>query len=116
MSGGVRFVPLSQDAERAIQRIFPTARYSENLDSLVLCPAGVQLRMPGSGCPIRDDGVIIQLWSLRVYGDSLSVYGVLIQSSPGRTRTASWAQGTSLAFVRTGRLWKLVKASGRWIT
>jgi hypothetical protein len=115
-SSGVRFVPLSQDAEREIQRSFPTARYSEKFDSLVLCSAGVQLRLPGSGCPIRDDGVIIQLWSLRVHFDSLSVHGVLIQSSPGRTRTVSWAQGISLVFVRAGGLWKLVKASGRWIT
>jgi len=44
----------------AVQGRYPEARIGEgDLPDFFLCPEGVQLSMPGSGCPIRDDGRIV---------------------------------------------------------
>jgi len=81
--GRVRIAPLTQELFR--------------------CPAGKVVRMPSSGCPILESGVIVTISQPRVAGDSLIIDGEIIQSS---ARPTTWAVGVGLIFRWVSGAWK----------
>lgn len=99
-----------------ISRAFPTARRAGPPDSLFLCPPGVELRLPGQGCPIRGDGIVTSLRLGRVAGDSVVMVGDVVQSSTSAAGISTWAEVLYLVFERVGRTWRLRAVRGRFIT
>ena len=97
-----------------ITSVFPTARVVTYSDTVFMCPPGVQVDMPGRGCPIRESGVIVELFDLRVKGDSLWTTGSLIQSNA--SGTATWANMVGLLFIRVRGAWQFARTTSRFIT
>ncbi|MGH7505420.1 MAG: hypothetical protein ACRELX_07200 [Longimicrobiales bacterium] len=107
----------SPEVRPELERAFPNARVTPASDVLFLCPPGVQVRMPGRGCPIRENGVIVRLGPVSVQGDTLHIMVALIRSSSRDSRVFySWAKGTALVFVRSRGSWEFVRSLGSWIT
>jgi hypothetical protein len=115
-TASARQFALSDTQWAAISQAFPTARHVVPTDSLFLCPAGVELRMPGSGCPIKEDGIVVELAPLRVDADSVTSSGLLVQSSTSYGRLVTWAQGMWLVFERVQGRWRVRAIRGRFIT
>jgi hypothetical protein len=96
------------DAEAAaIADAYPGSRRAAPGDTIYLCPPGVELRLPGTACPIRDDGVVMELGPLRFDGDSVATSGWLIRSSTRGGSLVTWAEVLSLVFERHCRGWRL---------
>lgn len=101
----------------AIASAFPQARQATDADTLFLCPPGVRVMMPVRGCPIRDDGMIIDLGQPRIDGDSAVIAVTLTQSGPGlRNAVHSWASGYDVVFFRIGESWYFRRTRGGWAT
>lgn len=101
---------------QAIQSRFPSVRLPDDPDRLFLCPPGAEVRMPGSGCPILEDGVIVRLSSVRVSGARAEVTGVLMRSGRSEWGVYSWAEGATIEFERAASGWTFSRFTSRWIT
>jgi hypothetical protein len=105
------------DAEAAaIAGAFRGARRAGPRDELFLCPEGVELRLPGSPCPIREGGVVVELGPLRFDGDSVLTTGWIVRSSTPRGNLITWAEILSLVFERSCSGWRLRAIRSRAIT
>jgi hypothetical protein len=71
--------------------------------------------MPGIGCPLRDNGFIVQM-GLKTVGDSIFVEGMVALSSTRGARTSSSASGFELVLYRLAEVWKLARVRSTWIT
>ncbi len=109
-------VPPTAEQLATIRSRFPTAAVPASHDGLFLCPPGVRVRMPGVGCPILEDGLIVEVGPLEIDADSAHASGSVIQSSTRNGRTSTWAQGVRLLFRRSMSGWKFVRVLGGWIT
>lgn len=116
VSGQNRRIALTASEWKAIADEYPHAKQIEQLDSVFDCPPGVRVQMPGTGCPILDGGIIIQVGRMQVFGDSLRASAVLIQSSQGARRVATWAQGLWVVFRYAGGFWRRHALQFLWIT
>ena len=70
----------------AITRAFPTTIGIAGREAAFACPPGGVVMMPFSGCPIKEEGVIILLSELVLEADgTVSTSGGVIQSEESRT-------------------------------
>ena len=105
--------PLTESEASDITETFPGTRLIDGTEGLILCPEGVQLRMPTRGCPIQDDGVIISLSPLEPVGDSVRSVGTILRSYRRPQRRAEQTEyGTAAAhclmfFIRRDSGWQL---------
>jgi hypothetical protein len=118
VGGGEDLRPsISDTVWQVIADSFPTARLMQPGDTVFLCPAGKPLSMPGSACPIRDDGVVVRLNVLRAYGDSAIATGFLVRSEVSPSgRHMTWGEGLSLVFEQRDGVWRLRAIRGRAVT
>lgn len=58
-----RMVTLSEYQWGEINAVVPTARPIPHDQSPFLCPQGVQMSLPGRGCPIKDGGTVYRPWT-----------------------------------------------------
>lgn len=116
VAGPMGLTRLTAAERTAILKAFPTVEFAEHTDSLFLCPAGVHVSMPGTGCPIRDEGVIVYPGSLRLDGDSLRARSTLIQSGEADSGAYTWAQGAEVVFTRMQATWRTRGIRLLWIT
>ena len=108
---------LLSDAEWSLLvESYPGARRAVPTDTVFMCRPGVKLRMPGSGCPILDGGIVIELAPLIAHGDSVQTGGYLVQSSTSDGRDISWAQGFHMILERAQRGWRLRAIRSRSVT
>jgi hypothetical protein len=114
--GSPPLVPMAPAVAEALRAAFPEARFTpDSNEQLFLCPAGVRVVMPGSGCPIKDDGVIVVLSPIRLVGDSVAARGTIIRSSGGSEPSriggsvSTWAVSCDLYFLRENASWKVVR-------
>jgi hypothetical protein len=114
-TGERRSVTLSPAERAAVAEAFPTARVIDAPDTSFLCPPMMRTLLPGTGCPIRDDGVIVEFAPLRFDGDSVSTAGMLIQSWPAARGTLTWVQWIDLVLDRTRGKWEVRGIRGRWL-
>ena len=112
VAGSTSRLKLTPQQVAAVMRLHPRIRLVPPSESLFLCPPGRVVRMPGSGCPIRDDGVIVSLFDFRVAGDSLIAGGDVIKSRGSST----WAEGIAYGFRWLNGAWTFVRLLDRSIT
>jgi len=62
---GVRHA-LSDGVVAGLRSTFPLAQQTDLERGLYECPPGRELRMPGSGCPIRERGIIVTFHDLEI--------------------------------------------------
>lgn len=108
----------SETQWREISHALPSARLAGARDTLFECPPGVRVSMPGTGCPIRENGIIVEVDRPVVDGDSATMWVWLIESGASDGRTLTWAQGLALVLERAGdgRTWRLRAVRARFIT
>lgn len=104
-SGAVSPRTLSPAQWTAISEAYPAARLVTWSDTLFLCPPGVRVTMPVTGCPVREDGVIINLLPPRVQGDSVWIRGVLTRSQRTHDGHHTWASSADMLFSREDGVW-----------
>jgi hypothetical protein len=104
--------PISEELAAAVQRRFPNARVAAPDQRLFLCPPGVSVQLPGQGCPILDDGVIVMVGWMRSAGDGVTVNATVIQSKGSST----WAESITALFRRARLRWQFVRVTERSIT
>jgi hypothetical protein len=117
-SGETRGVVLTGGEWAAIASEYPQARRIERFGRVFDCPEGVTVRMPGSGCPILEGGIIIVPGSMQLLGDSLRAGAVLIQSSQRAQsfRFSTSAQGLTVVFRYVEGVWQTHALRFLWIT
>lgn len=116
---------VSESIRRGLGESFPGVRFVEDyarvFDLVFECPEGVEVRMPGRGCPVQDGGVVVMLGAISP-GEAgrLWTHCSLAQSAPSSRRpgvTNSWAQGFRLDLVRSeDGGWEVVNTTVPWIT
>ena len=111
-AGSTSRLRLTPQQAAAVMRLHPRIRLVSPAENLFLCPPGRVVRMPGSGCPIREDGVIVSLFDFRVAGDSLIAGGDVIKSRGDST----WAEGMAYVFRWAKGAWTFVRLLDRSIT
>jgi hypothetical protein len=125
IGGGVHFSYEAKGVDRyivsdtewqAISQVYSGARRAAVTDTVFLCPDGVKLQMPGSGCPIREGGIVIDLQPLQIDGDTVMTGGYLIRSYDGGERTDTWALSARLVFERFQQNWRLRAIRSRGVT
>lgn len=75
------------------------------------CPPGESVRMPGHGCPIRDDGIVVSLGPLSVAADGMVTTQASVtrsQSVRSGAEVVTWAEGFRITLERS--------EDGSWIT
>ena len=107
-------VDISQEFLTHVQRRFPNARLAARDQRLFLCPPGVTVSMPGQGCPVLDDGVIVSAGPIRVEGNLVLVSASVTRSN--RSGTNTWAEGFSVVFRRSGGQWHFVRVQDHSIS
>jgi hypothetical protein len=105
--GAASAYALSDSEWMRIAAHYSSAKLIEHGDSALMCPPGVQLRMPESGCPIREGGIILGLGPVQLYGDSAASAGWILRSTSSQQRTLSWIQGMVLIFEPLSTGWRL---------
>jgi len=105
---GIHSKPLSPSEERRITADFPEVRFVDAGEELIVCPPGVTLRMPGSGCPIRESGVIVWLGQITVEGDSVRTSISMTQSEASGGRVLTWSQTVGLVYGQTRGTWQFM--------
>lgn len=99
--------PLELESLRAI---FPDLEVLPPDADPFLCPDGVEVRMPGPGCPIRDDGAIVELYPPRLEAGLVMAGGSVITSSPGQSgEFVTGLTGFEIAFEWTGVGWRFLE-------
>lgn len=111
-----RSMGLTANEWNAISERFPAARLADASDTLFLCPPGVRVMMPGTGCPIRDQGIIVSFSPLRLMGDSVRAGGSLIQSAVGSQGSFTWMQFIQAVFEHRQGEWRFRGIRDRGIT
>lgn len=115
---------IPEPGRRGLTTAFRGVRFVEdhrNIFRIVFnCPERVELQMPGSGCPIQDEGVVISLGPL-AGGDSgdVSVHVWVARSVPSSrsAETLSWMTGPRLRLSRSAEGgWRVAEVSKTWIT
>ena len=106
------FLRVTSDLLTTIVQAYPGVRPVSPLENLYQCPPGRTVRMPGSGCPIRDDGAIVSLIALQAEGDSLLSGGHVIKSDGSNT----WAESISFVFRRVSGAWRYVRVASSSIS
>lgn len=114
-SGQRRPLTLSERQWAEIRATFPTARPVPPGESPFLCPPGVEMSLPGRGCPIQDGGTVIELGLVSVEPDSATTFG-MVMSASAPDRPVTFAQGIAMVLERIERSWRLRRATGRAIT
>jgi hypothetical protein len=99
---------------RAIRDSFPGARLVPEDTELFECPPGREVIMPSSGCPVRDNGVIVTFEAIEAT-DSTVQTGIRVMASSGGGRM-TWAEGFSQVFGRDGTGWKLLIMALSFVT
>jgi hypothetical protein len=108
----------SSDSERVfpatqllqiLRDTFPGLVIVEPNASLFLCAQGERVLMPGHGCPIRDDGLIITVRAPRFDSDSARVGVGIIQSRDHGSGYSTWESDFGVDMVRSGAIWRLRK-------
>jgi len=110
-------VALSDRELAAIEAVYPRARGAPAYDSVFVCAPGVRARMPGRGCPIRDDGIVVRFRTIRVSGDTARMAAGVIRSESGASGVYTWQEGFDwIVLVYTRGTWDLRAMLARWIT
>lgn len=103
--------PLSPAVWSALLEHFPNAVQVPADEVLFECPPGREVRVPGSGCPIRDGGKVAVLMPITPEGtDGASAGASVTSSNPSGDR--SHRVGMSIELRRTGAGWMFVRT--RW--
>ena len=96
--------PPSATVVRGVQSLFPNMRVNDSEAELFLCPPGRTLTMPGTGCPIRENGAILRLRTIKAATqDEVSVTVSFVRSNQEGDRTWLTAQEVLLARTVDGR-------------
>jgi hypothetical protein len=104
--------PLSPAVWSAFLEQFPNAVQVPADEVLFECPPGREVRMPGSGCPIRDGGRVAVLLPITPEGtDGASAAASVTSSNPSGDR--SRRVGIGIELRRTGAGWTFVQT--RWL-
>jgi hypothetical protein len=115
-TSAARTLPLPAHAWSAVQAAFPAAWAVRTMDEAFLCPPGVEVRMPGSSCPIRESGIIVQFGPLTIAGDSARAAVFIVQSAPTAGRISTWGEVVVFLFVRREEGWQYDRIVMRYIT
>jgi hypothetical protein len=102
---GTRRVLPSVNSVSVIKASFPGLVVVDANAPLFLCPPGKGVLMPGYGCPIRDDGVIVYFTPVRVDGRTARVGVSIIRSAGSGERYSTWAADYALDLAFTGERW-----------
>lgn len=103
--------PLSPAVWSAFLEHFPNAVQVPADEVLFECPPGHEVRVPGSGCPIRDGGKVAVLMPITPEGtDGASAGASVTSSNPSGDRSHRVGMGIELR--RTGASWMFVQM--RW--
>jgi hypothetical protein len=109
------FVLTNREATSLLERFRGIVR-TEEFNELFACDPDFPLRLPGSGCPIRDSGVVIALGPMTV-GDSVSTSGQIYRTVLRPTPTARGGRfSTGMAFCtmvlrKTAAGWQVTTTS-----
>jgi hypothetical protein len=96
----------------ALRPRYPGVSAPPSDTELFLCPAGVSVRMPGRGCPIIEDGVVVRIQHPRFTEGSVHIPITVIRSKGAMT----WAVGHIVVLVRQNDAWRVVDFIGEFIT
>lgn len=96
---------LPEPVRQALTNAYPILRFRGSETSLFLCPPGVQVEMPGVGCPILEDGLIIALGPPSYSADgSVKITVRVVQSE----EAGAYTQAIGLTLLMTK------DEAGRW--
>lgn len=110
-----RTLTLSDNQFAAINESFPGARPVQPTVSPFMCPPGVELRLPGTACPIRDGGIAVEIGIMRIESESVTTFGVVIRGTPNHDSPASFARGLGMLLERSGDVWRLRRTTTGFI-
>ncbi len=96
----------------ALRPRYPRVSAPPSDTELFVCPAGVSVKMPGRGCPIIEDGVIVRIQHPRFTEGSVHIPITVIRSRGAMT----WAAGHIVVLVRQNDTWQIVDFIGEFIT
>ena len=89
--------------ESDVRRRFPRARIAPSQSELYQCPPGVELRMPGTSCPILENGIVVDVGTIRIIRNQPCLSVAVIRTQAHMT----WAEGLVIYFARGKRGWKI---------
>jgi hypothetical protein len=95
---------LSSKQAKSILESDPRVRLVSEREDLYLCPPGREVRMPVSGCPIRESGVIVTLQTWQRDATTLIIIGSVVKS--GTSGRHTWAEILGVAFRWDDAGWK----------
>ena len=99
----------------SLKRRFPSLELLPYEDDPFVCPPGVEVYMPLIGCPIREDGIVVELSSPRRQGNRVIAGGSVTRSWTSSLGVQSAMTSYELLFERDDEGWRFVGV-GRIVT